>query len=309
VTTLTLVSSEGGLRRYLSEIRKYPLLDKDEEYMLARRWNEDQDVSAAHRLVTSHLRLCAKIAFGYRGYGLPLSEMISEGNLGLMHAVKKFDPDRGVRLATYAMWWIKSSIQEYILRSWSLVKLGTTAAQKKLFFNLRRAKAKISAFSDGGLSNDQAEAIAKSLDVRTEEVLEMDQRLSGRDSSLNIPCSPGSELQWQDLLQDGATATPEEQVAEFEERSLGATLLKDALATLTARERHVLTERRLRDSPLLLDDLAYEYGVSRERIRQIEVRAFEKVKNYVTARASDYGERDFKYVGAEASAGRTALPL
>ncbi|ACG80230.1 RNA polymerase sigma 32 subunit(heat shock sigma factor) (plasmid) [Phenylobacterium zucineum HLK1] len=279
---LSLPSAEGGLRRYLTEIRKYPLLGKDEEYMLAKRWREHEDPEAAHRLVTSHLRLSAKIALSYRGYGLPLGEVISEGNLGLMHAVKKFDPDKGFRLATYAIWWIRAAIQEYILRSWSLVKLGTSAVQKKLFFNLRRAKARISALSDGDLKPDQVKAIASRLGVNEEEVVNMDRRLASRDASLNSPLAADAEQEWLDVLEDEAAVDPEAAVAEAEERALRMDLLAQAMQTLNARERRIFTARRLQDPPALLEDLAKDFGVSRERVRQIEVRAFEKVQAFVT---------------------------
>jgi len=279
---LTLPSGEGGLRRYLTEIRKYPLLGKEEEYMLAKRWREHQDPEAAHRLVTSHLRLSAKIAISYRGYGLPLGELISEGNLGLMHAVKKFDPDKGFRLATYAIWWIRAAIQEYILRSWSLVKLGTSAIQKKLFFNLRRAKARISALSDGDLSPEQAKAIAARLGVHEEEVVTMDRRLASRDASLNTPLGPESEHEWVEVLEDESAINPEQAVADAEERALRMDLLAQAMQILNGRERRIFTARRLQDPPALLEELAQEFGVSRERIRQIEVRAFDKVQAFVT---------------------------
>jgi RNA polymerase sigma-32 factor len=279
---LSLPSAEGGLRRYLTEIRKYPLLGKDEEYMLAKRWREHEDPEAAHRLVTSHLRLSAKIALSYRGYGLPLGEVISEGNLGLMHAVKKFDPDKGFRLATYAIWWIRAAIQEYILRSWSLVKLGTSAVQKKLFFNLRRAKARISALSDGDLKPDQVKAIASRLGVNEEEVVNMDRRLASRDASLNSPLAADAEQEWLDVLEDEGAVDPEAAVAEAEERALRMDLLAQAMQTLNERERRIFTARKLQDPPALLEDLAKDFGVSRERVRQIEVRAFEKVQAFVT---------------------------
>lgn len=279
---LSLPSAEGGLRRYLTEIRKYPLLGKDEEYMLAKRWREHEDPEAAHRLVTSHLRLSAKIALSYRGYGLPLGEVISEGNLGLMHAVKKFDPDKGFRLATYAIWWIRAAIQEYILRSWSLVKLGTSAVQKKLFFNLRRAKARISALSDGDLKPDQVKAIASRLGVNEEEVVNMDRRLASRDASLNSPLAADAEQEWLDVLEDESAVDPEAAVAEAEERALRMDLLAQAMQTLNERERRIFTARKLQDPPALLEDLAKDFGVSRERVRQIEVRAFEKVQAFVT---------------------------
>jgi RNA polymerase sigma-32 factor len=285
VNSLSVMSPDGGLSRYLTEIRKFPMLAKDEEFMLAQRWKEHQDSEAAHKMVTSHLRLVAKIAMGYRGYGLPIGEVISEGNVGLMQAVKKFEPDKGFRLATYAMWWIRASIQEYILRSWSLVKMGTTAAQKKLFFNLRKAKSQISAFEDGDLRPDQVSAIATKLGVLDSEVISMNRRLSGPDASLNAPLRSDSESEWQDWLADDDQVSQETMVAENEEKSLRMTLLEEAMVELTDRERHILTERRLKDDPTTLEDLAAEYGVSRERVRQIEVRAFEKLQKSMRAAA------------------------
>ena len=278
VSSLSVMSPDGGLSRYLTEIRKFPMLPKDEEFMLAQRWKEHQDSEAAHKMVTSHLRLVAKIAMGYRGYGLPIGEVISEGNVGLMQAVKKFDPDKGFRLATYAMWWIRASIQEYILRSWSLVKMGTTAAQKKLFFNLRKAKSQIEAFQDGDLRPDQVSAIATKLGVLDSEVISMNRRLSGPDASLNAPLRSDSESEWQDWLADDDQVSQETVVAENEEKSLRMGLLQEAMVELTDRERHILTERRLKDDPTTLEELATQYGVSRERVRQIEVRAFEKLQ-------------------------------
>ena len=278
VNSLSVMSPDGGLSRYLTEIRKFPMLPKDEEFMLAQRWKEHQDSEAAHKMVTSHLRLVAKIAMGYRGYGLPIGEVISEGNVGLMQAVKKFEPDKGFRLATYAMWWIRASIQEYILRSWSLVKMGTTAAQKKLFFNLRKAKSQIEAFQDGDLRPDQVSAIATKLGVLDSEVISMNRRLSGPDASLNAPLRSDSESEWQDWLADDNQVSQETVVAENEEKSLRMGLLQEAMVELTDRERHILTERRLKDDPTTLEDLASQYGVSRERVRQIEVRAFEKLQ-------------------------------
>ena len=285
--TLTVMSPEGGLSRYLSEIRKFPMLTKDEEFMLAKRWAEHQDPEAAHRMVTSHLRLVAKIAMGYRGYGLPIGEVISEGNVGLMQAVKKFDADKGFRLATYAMWWIRASIQEYILRSWSLVKMGTTAAQKKLFFNLRKAKSQISAFGEGDMHPDQVSEIATKLGVLNEEVISMNRRLSGPDASLNAPLRVDGESEWQDWLEDETAVSQETQVAESQERSIRMSLLEEAMTELTDRERHILTERRLKDNPTTLEELASEYGVSRERVRQIEVRAFEKLQKSMRAAAEE----------------------
>jgi RNA polymerase sigma-32 factor len=284
---LAVMSPEGGLSRYLSEIRKFPMLAKDEEFMLAKRWQEHEDPEAAHRLVTSHLRLVAKIAMGYRGYGLPIGEVISEGNVGLMQAVKKFDPDRGFRLATYAMWWIRASIQEYILRSWSLVKMGTTAAQKKLFFNLRKAKSEISALEEGDMHPDQVRQIATKLGVLDEEVISMNRRLAGGDASLNAPLRADGESEWQDWLVDEVTPSQEHTVAENEERSIRMSLLEEAMAELTDRERHILTERRLKDDPTTLEELASQYGVSRERVRQIEVRAFEKLQKAMRAAAEE----------------------
>jgi RNA polymerase sigma-32 factor len=284
-SALAVMSPEGGLSRYLSEIRKFPMLAKDEEFMLAKRWQEHADPEAAHRLVTSHLRLVAKIAMGYRGYGLPIGEVISEGNVGLMQAVKKFDPDRGFRLATYAMWWIRASIQEYILRSWSLVKMGTTAAQKKLFFNLRKAKSEIAALQEGDLRPDQVSQIATKLGVLDEEVISMNRRLAGGDASLNSPLRSDSESEWQDWLVDDETPSQETVIADTEERSIRMGLLEEAMAELTDRERHILTERRLKDEPTTLEELAGQYGVSRERVRQIEVRAFEKLQKSMRAAA------------------------
>ncbi len=282
---LSVMSPDGGLSRYLTEIRKFPMLAKDEEFMLAKRWREHEDPEAAHRLVTSHLRLVAKIAMGYRGYGLPIGEVISEGNVGLMQAVKKFEPDKGFRLATYAMWWIRASIQEYILRSWSLVKMGTTAAQKKLFFNLRKAKSQISAFEEGDLHPDQVHQIATKLGVLDSEVISMNRRLSGPDASLNAPMRADSENEWQDWLEDKDAVSQETVLAETEEKSLRMGLLEEAMTELTDRERHILTQRRLMDDPTTLETLAAEYGVSRERVRQIEVRAFEKLQKAMRAAA------------------------
>ena len=281
------MSPEGGLSRYLTEIRKFPMLGKEEEFMLAKRWREHEDLDSARQLVNSHLRLVAKIAMGYRGYGLPIEEVISEGNVGLMQAVKKFEPDKGFRLATYAMWWIRASIQEYILRSWSLVKMGTTAAQKKLFFNLRKAKSEISALDEGDLRPDQVRQIATKLGVLDEEVVSMNRRLAGPDASLNAPLRADSENEWQDWLADDSAVSQETQLAEDEERSIRMGLLEEAMTELTDRERHILTERRLKDDPTTLEELAGEYGVSRERVRQIEVRAFEKLQKAMRAAASE----------------------
>ena len=286
LNSLAVMSPEQGLSRYLTEIRKFPMLTKDEEFMLAKRWSEHEDPEAAHRLVTSHLRLVAKIAMGYRGYGLPIGEVISEGNVGLMQAVKKFDPDKGFRLATYAMWWIRASIQEYILRSWSLVKLGTTAAQKKLFFNLRKAKSQISAFEEGDLRPEHVTKIATDLGVPEEDVINMNRRLTG-DASLNSPLRSDSESEWQDWLTDDTQVSQETRLADTEEHSLRMGLLQEAMEELTDREKHILTERRLKDDPVTLEELAGQYGVSRERVRQIEVRAFEKLQKAMRAAATE----------------------
>jgi len=284
---LSVLSPDGGLSRYLTEIRKFPMLSKDEEFMLAKAWREHEDSGAAHKLVTSHLRLVAKIAMGYRGYGLPMGEVISEGNVGLMQAVKKFEPEKGFRLATYAMWWIRASIQEYILRSWSLVKMGTTAAQKKLFFNLRKAKSEISALEEGDLRPDQVRQIATKLGVLDEEVISMNRRLAGPDASLNAPLRSDSENEWQDWLADDEAVSQETRLAEDEEKSIRMGLLEEAMTELTDRERHILTERRLKDEPTTLEELASQYGVSRERVRQIEVRAFEKLQKAMRAAATE----------------------
>ncbi|TMJ38775.1 MAG: RNA polymerase sigma factor RpoH [Alphaproteobacteria bacterium] len=278
-SALPSVSSEGGLSRYLQEIRQFPMLQPDEEFMLAKRWKEHGDREAAHKLVTSHLRLVAKIAMGYRGYGLPISEVVSEGNVGLMQAVKRFEPDKGFRLATYAMWWIKASIQEFILRSWSLVKMGTTASQKKLFFNLRKVKGQIQALEEGDLRPDQVKEIARRLGVPEEDVVSMNRRLSG-DASLNAPVRAESEGEWQDGLVDD-TDTQEDMLVESEEKRMRLDLLNEAMDKLTDRERRVFEARRIQEDPATLEDLSQEFGVSRERIRQIEVRAFEKVQKAV----------------------------
>jgi RNA polymerase sigma-32 factor len=276
--SIPALGPDVSLNRYLAEIRKFPLLAPEEEYMLAKRWQEHQDPEAATRLVTSHLRLVAKIAMGYRGYGLPINELISEGNIGLMQGVKKFEPDRGFRLATYAMWWIKASIQEYILRSWSLVKIGTTAAQKKLFFNLRRMKGKLEAIEDGDLHPDDVKKIAKDLGVTEDEVISMNRRMmKGGDTSLNAPLREEGEGEWQDWLVDDSPPQ-DEVVADAQEADIRHLLLREALMTLNERERHILTQRRLIEEPQTLEELSSEYGVSRERIRQIEVRAFEKLQ-------------------------------
>jgi RNA polymerase sigma-32 factor len=282
------LSPEGGLQRYLDQIRKFPMLEKDEEYMLAKRWREHEDPAAAERLVTSHLRLVAKMAMGYRGYGLPVAEVISEGNIGLMQAVKKFDPEKGFRLATYAMWWIRASIQEYVLRSWSLVKMGTTAAQKKLFFNLRRMKSKMQAIEDGDLRPDQVETIATKLAVTNDDVVSMNRRLSGPDASLNVRVGEDGGAEWQEWLASDAPSQETVYAAseEFDERM---SLMQEAMATLNDRERHILQERRLKEEPVTLEELAASFGVSRERIRQIEVRAFEKLQKAMKAVATQRG--------------------
>jgi len=279
-TLPTIADGSGGLARYLEEIRRFPMLEPNEEYMLAKRWQEHQDSEAAQKLVTSHLRLVARIAMGYRGYGLPIGEVISEGNVGLMQAVKRFEADRGFRLATYAMWWIRASIQEYILRSWSLVKMGTTAAQKKLFFNLRRVKGQIQALEEGDLRPEQVKYIAEKLGVTEGDVVSMNRRLSG-DAPLNAPVrNDGESGEWQDWLVDDSPSQ-EERLAESEETSRRRDYLATAMKTLNDREKRIFEARRLRDEPATLEDLSTEFGVSRERIRQIEVRAFEKVQRAV----------------------------
>ncbi|MEC3859996.1 RNA polymerase sigma factor RpoH [Mesobacterium sp. TK19101] len=283
-------SPEAGLSRYLTEIRKFPLLEPEEEYMLAKRWVENEDTEAAHKMVTSHLRLAAKIAMGYRGYGLPQAEVISEANVGLMQAVKRFDPEKGFRLATYAMWWIRASIQEYILRSWSLVKMGTTSAQKKLFFNLRKAKSRIGALEDGDLRPEHVEKIAHDLGVTEDEVISMNRRLSGGDASLNATISSDGEgaMQWQDWLEDEGA----DQAGDYEARDELETrraLLVEAMEVLNAREKDILTQRRLSERPVTLEELSAQYDVSRERIRQIEVRAFEKLQKKMRDLARDQG--------------------
>jgi RNA polymerase sigma-32 factor len=282
---LPVITAESGLSRYLEEIRRFPMLEPHEEYMLAKRWREHGDREAAHKLVTSHLRLVAKIAMGYRGYGLPISEVISEGNVGLMQAVKRFEPEKGFRLATYAMWWIKAAIQEYILRSWSLVKMGTTANQKKLFFNLRKAKSKISALEEGDLRPDQVKLIAKRLGVGEQDVIDMNRRLGG-DASLNAPIrEDGDSGEWQDWLVD-ESESQESRLAASEELDNRRSALSEALSVLNERERRIFEARRLADDPVTLEELAEEFGVSRERVRQIEVRAFEKVQKAVKNRVA-----------------------
>jgi RNA polymerase sigma-32 factor len=282
------LSPDGGLSRYLDEIRRFPMLSRDEEFMLAKRWQEHEDVDAAQRLVTSHLRLVAKMAMGYRGYGLPIAEVISEGNIGLMQAVKKFDPDKGFRLATYAMWWIRAAIQEYILRSWSLVKIGTTAAQKKLFFNLRRLKSDLDALNDGDLTPEQVSTIAHRLAVTDEDVISMNRRLGGPDASLNAPMGMEGDAEWMDWLSDDSP-THEVAYAEAEELDERRALLADAMAALNDREKRIIQMRRLEEEPVTLEDLAAEYGVSRERIRQIEQRAFEKLQAAMRSAAEARG--------------------
>ena len=285
--TIPATGGEAGLNRYLAEIKKFPILTPEEEYMLAKRWTEHQDTDAAAKLVNSHLRLVAKIAMGYRGYGLPVSELISEGNIGLMQGVKKFEPDRGFRLATYAMWWIRASIQEFILRSWSLVKMGTTAAQKKLFFNLRRMKNQIEAFEDGDLKPEDVTKIATDLGVSEEDVVSMNRRMAmGGDTSLNVPLREDGEGTWQDWLVD-SEPLQDERVAEAEETRVRHDLLVEAMKSLNDREKHILTERRLTDDPKTLEELSQVYDVSRERIRQIEVRAFEKLQKALMGLAGE----------------------
>jgi len=283
---LPTVPSEGNLTQYLQEIRKFPMLEADEEYMLAKRWREHDDVDAAHQLVTSHLRLVAKIAMGYRGYGLPLSELISEGNVGMMQAVKRFDPDRGFRLATYAMWWIRAAIQEYILHSWSMVKMGTTAAQKKLFFNLRKLKGQMQAIDEGDLDPEQVTEISETLNVPENDVINMNRRLGSSDHSLNAPLRVDGDGEWQDWLVDEGE-NQESRVGEREELGKRRELLRDAMSSLNARERHILEERRLKEEPTTLEDLSQEYGISRERVRQIEVRAFEKLQKAMRSAARE----------------------
>lgn len=284
-SNLPTLSPEGSLSQYLQDIRKFPMLEADQEYMLAKAWTEHEDKEAAHQLVTSHLRLVAKIAMGYRGYGLPVADLISEGNVGMMQAVKRFDPEKGFRLATYAMWWIRAAIQEYILRSWSLVKIGTTAAQKKLFFNLRRLKGQIEAIEEGDLLPEHVTTIAEKLDVSEGDVISMNRRLTAHDHSLNAPLRADAEGEWQDWLVD---ESPDQEMvaADKEEREIRLGLLGDAMEELNERERHILTERRLAEPPKTLEELSQEYGVSRERIRQIEVRAFEKVQKHMRLAAS-----------------------
>jgi len=284
-SAIPTISADGGLSRYLDEIRRFPMLEPNEEYMLAKSWREHGDRDAAHRLVTSHLRLVAKIAMGYRGYGLPIGEVISEGNVGLMQAVKRFEPEKGFRLATYAMWWIRAAIQEYILRSWSLVKMGTTASQKKLFFNLRKIKGQIQALDEGDLRQDQVEHIARRLGVSEADVVSMNRRLSG-DSSLNAPLRADAEGEWQDWLVDDEP-DQETQLADTEELGQRRVMLEQAMDRLNEREKRIFTARRLEEEPLTLEELSQEFGVSRERVRQIEVRAFEKVQESVRKQARE----------------------
>ena len=278
------LNPDSNLARYLQDIRKFPLLEPGEEYMLAKRWKEHEDQEAAAKMVNSHLRLVAKIAMGYRGYGLPMGEIISEGNVGLMQAVKRFEPEKGFRLATYAMWWIRASIQEYILRSWSLVKIGTTAAQKKLFFNLRRMKGEIKALEEGDLKKENLEKIATTLDVSEEEVINMNRRMSGPDSSLNAPLRADSDVEWQDWLVDNSD-NQETILANQEEMNERRKLLLDSMSVLNEREREILTARRLQENPKTLEELSQEYGISRERVRQIEVRSFEKLQKAIKSAA------------------------
>jgi RNA polymerase sigma-32 factor len=303
VSAVINVAPEGNLSRYLQEIRKFPMLTPEEELSLSRRWREHEDLDAAHKLVTSHLRLVAKIAMGYRGYGLPVGELISEGNVGMMQAVKRFDPDRGFRLATYAMWWIRAAIQEYILHSWSLVKMGTTAAQKKLFFNLRRLKGQMKAIDDGDLQPEQVTEIARVLGVPEQDVVNMNRRLAAPDHSLNAPVRQDSEGEWQDWLVD-ETESQESGLAEREELTGRKALLAGALKTLNERERDILIERRLKDNPATLEDLSHKYNISRERVRQIEVRSFEKLQKAMKARVAEQraeaGQRAAEHLAAGA---------
>lgn len=282
------ISPDGNLQRYLQQIRQFPMLEKGEEYMLAKRWREHEDTEAAHKMVTSHLRLVAKIAMGYRGYGLPVSDLISEGNVGLMQAVKRFEPERGFRLATYAMWWIRASMQEYILRSWSLVKMGTTAAQKKLFFNLRKMKNKLEAFEEGDLSPEHVEHISTELKVPEKDVISMNQRLAAHDHSLNAPLKIDGEGEWQDWLED-ESESHEIQIAEAQELNKRRDMLTNAMALLNDREKRIISMRRLEEDAMTLEELSQEYGISRERVRQIEVRAFEKLQKAIQTQAADVG--------------------
>lgn len=286
MSNVPALTPEGSLSRYLQEIRKFPMLEPEEEYMLAKSWVEHGDTKAAEKMVTSHLRLVAKIAMGYRGYGLPVGELISEGNVGLMQAIKRFDPERGFRLATYAMWWIRAHIQEYILRSWSLVKIGTTAAQKKLFFNLRKAKAQLQAIEEGDLKPENVKTIAERLNVSEDEVVSMNRRLAAPDHSLNAPLRIDGDGEWQDWLED-ETPNQEVMLAESEELNDRRAMLQKAMGVLNERERHILTKRRLEENPVTLEELSKEYDISRERVRQIEVRAFEKLQRAMRKLAID----------------------
>jgi RNA polymerase sigma-32 factor len=283
MTNLVPVAPEGDLTRYLQEIRQFPMLTPEEETRLAVLWRDRMDVEAAHKLVTSHLRLVAKIARGYRGYGLPLGELIGEGNVGMMQAVQRFDPDRGFRLATYAMWWIRAAINEYVLRNWSLVRIGTTAAQKKLFFNLKRLKGRMQAFDNGDLQPEQVAQIARTLEVTPEEVVSMNRRLTSPDASLNVTVGEDQDSEWQDSLVDEHQPSPEATVAEQEEKGSRSALMVEGMKVLNDRERHILTERKLRDEPTTLEALAQHYGISRERVRQLEARAFEKLQKAMKA--------------------------
>ena len=285
------IRDQNGVSQYLREIRQFPMLERNEEFMLAKRWREHEDSEAAHRLVTSHLRLVAKIAMGYRGYGLPVSELISEGNVGLMQAVKRFDPDRGFRLATYAMWWIRASIQEYVLHSWSLVKMGTTAAQKKLFFNLRKIKGQLEAIDDGDLSPENVEYIATALNVPKRDVISMNGRMLGPDQSLNAPVREEGGGEWQDWLED-PEIDQESLVLESDELAHRSTQLVRAMDVLNEREKHILSERRLKEEPSTLEELSKVYGISRERVRQIEARAFEKLQKTMHASAQQESENE-----------------
>ncbi len=287
--SLSILSPDNNLGRYLDQIKKFPMLDADEEYVLAKDWLDKQNTKAAHKLVTSHLRLVAKIAMGYRGYGLPISDLIAEGNIGMMHAVKKFDPEKGFRLATYAMWWIKAAIQEFVLKSWSQVKIGTTASQKKLFFNLRKIKGRINALEDGDLSPTQVNHIAKTLDVKEDDVVSMNRRMLGGDHSLNsqINRNDGEEAEWQDMLSDERD-NQETQFAKNQEKNIRNKMMIEALDHLKPREKDIIIKRRLIDNPKTLEELSQEYGVSRERVRQIETRAFEKLQETMKIKAKEF---------------------
>jgi len=296
--TLPSLSSQGSLSKYLQEIRKFPMLKHEEEYTLAKSWQEKKDIDAAHKLVTSHLRLVAKIALKYRGYGLPIPDLISEGNIGLMQAVKRFDPDRGFRLATYAMWWIKAAIQEYILHSWSLVKIGTTAAQKKLFFNLRKIKNELKLIHDGGLKPDEVKKISEQLNVEEREVIDMNNRMAGHDHSLNSPLKDDSSSEWQDWLVD-AGRSQEELLEESQEYNFRKTILINALSILNEREKFIFEARRLKEKQSTLDELSRKFDISRERVRQIEVKAFEKIQNCIKQLTKD--KNKIKYIESSTS--------